>query len=117
MTAARNASPEEVRQQSLALLNQHLAAAVILQDRMRRSPRNRKGANFIMIDDMCDQVASLMETCTIRTADRLHEIGGTVRWPVLLDEVMSENSVRHPSMSGQLVNGLPDVEPLEALSD
>lgn len=114
MTAARNASPEEVRQQSLALLNQHLAAAVILQDRMRRSPRNRVGANFIMIDDMCDQVASLMQTCTMRIADRLHDLGGTVRWPVLLDEVMSENSVRHPSAAGQLVNGLLDIEPLDA---
>jgi DNA-binding ferritin-like protein len=114
MTAALNATPDEARQQSLALLNQHLALAVILQDRMRRSPRNRMGANFIMIDDMCDQVAGLMETCTMRIADRLHDLGGTVRWPVLLDEVMSEISVRHPSMTGQLINGLPDMEPLDA---
>jgi len=116
MTAAWNAPPEEARQQSLALLNQHLAAAVILQDRMRRSPRNRMGANFIMIDDMCDQVAGLMETCTMRIADRLHDLGGTVRWPVLLDEVMSEISVRHPSMTSQLVNELPDVKPLDAFA-
>ncbi|MBC7735739.1 MAG: hypothetical protein H7245_00585 [Candidatus Saccharibacteria bacterium] len=114
MTAAWNAFPEEARQQSLALLNQHLAAAVILQDRMRRSPRNRMGANFIMIDDMCDQVAGLMETCTMRIADRLHDLGGTVRWPVLLDHGTSETSVSHPSMTGHLVNGLPDAEPLDA---
>ena len=116
MTSVRNASPEEAREQSLALLNQLLAAAVILQDSMRRSPRNRMGANFIMIDDMCDQVASLMETCTMRIADRLHDLGGTVRWPVLLDEFMSENSVRHPSMTGQPVNGLPDIKPLDAFA-
>lgn len=114
MTAAWNAFPEEARQQSLALLNQHLAAAVILQDRMRRSPRNRMGANFIMIDDMCDQVAGLMETCTMRIADRLHDLGGTVRWPVLLDEFMSDDSVRRRSMTRQPVNGLPDVEKLDA---
>jgi hypothetical protein len=39
------------------VLKQHLAAAVILQDRMRRSARNLIGENFIMIDDMCGQVA------------------------------------------------------------
>jgi hypothetical protein len=33
-----------------------------------------------MIDDMCDQVAGLMETCTMRIADRLHDLRGTVRW-------------------------------------
>ena len=116
MKAARNASPEEARQQSLALLNQHLAAAVILQDRMRRSPRNRMGANFIMIDDMCDQVASLMETCTMRIADRLHDLGGTVRWPMLLDDFMSENSGRDSIMTSQMVNGLPDLKPLDAFA-
>jgi hypothetical protein len=35
---------------------------------------------------------------------------------VLLDEVMSEISVRHPSMTGQPVNGLPDVKPLDAFA-
>lgn len=89
MQASPNASIEQARQQSLALLNQHLAAAVIPQDRMRRSPRNLLGENFIMIDDMCDQVASLMETCKMLTADRLHDLGGTVHWPVLLDKAMS----------------------------
>jgi starvation-inducible DNA-binding protein len=114
MKAARKASPEEARQQSLALLNQHLAAAVILQDRMRRSPRNRMGANFIMIDDMCDQVASLMETCTMRIADRLHDLGGTVRWPVLLDTLVSKQSARRSSPASQTHNGLLDIEPLVA---
>ena len=35
------------------------------------------------------QVASLMETCKMLTADRLHDLGGTVHWPVLLDKAMS----------------------------
>lgn len=114
MQAARNASFERTRQQSMALLNRHLAAAVILQDRMRRSPRNLMGANFIMIDDMCDQVASLMETCTMLIADRLHDLGGKVLWPVLLDEAASGRSARDPDMAGQWINGLSDAEPLDA---
>jgi len=87
---------------------------VILQDRKRRSPRNRMGANLIIIDDMCDQAANLMETCTMRIADRLHDLGGTVRLPVLLDKFMSDNSVWDPSMTSQLANGLPDKKPLDA---
>jgi starvation-inducible DNA-binding protein len=114
MQAARNASFERTRQQSLDLLNRHLAAAVILQDRMRRSPRNLKGANFIMIDDMCDQVASLMETCTMLIADRLHDLGGKVLWPVLLDEFVSVQGARCQSTAGQIVTGLSDAEPLDA---
>jgi starvation-inducible DNA-binding protein len=108
MQAARDASIEQTRQKSLTLLNQHLAAAVILQDRMRRSPRNVMGENFIMIDDMCDQVASLMETCTMLIADRLHDLGGTVRWPVLQDEVVSRQSMGH------LIDRPPGSEPLDA---
>ena len=53
MQTARNASIDQVTQQSLALLNQNLAAAVILQDRMRRSSRDLMGENFIVIYDMC----------------------------------------------------------------
>ena len=116
MQAPRKAPLEPRTKQSLALLNQHLAAAVILQDRMRRSPRNLLGENFIMIDDMCDQVASLMETCTMLIADRLRDLGGTVRWPVLRDEGFPEHTERYPSIAGRQVNALPDAEPLNAIT-
>jgi len=56
---ARNAPIQQVDQQSLVPLNQQLAAAVIFQDSIRLSPRILKGENFIMINDMCDQVVSL----------------------------------------------------------
>ena len=74
------------------------------------------GANFIKIDHMCNQVAGLMETCTMRIALRLHDLGGTVRWPVLLDGFVSDNSVRNASRAGQLINELPDVKPLDAFA-
>ena len=51
MLKAQNAASQSARQQSLALLNQHLAAAVILQNKMRLSPRNVPGATSIIIDD------------------------------------------------------------------
>lgn len=115
MQAPRNASLEQARQQSIALLNQHLAAAVILRDRMRRSSRNLMGENFIMIDGTCDQVASPMDACTMLIPGRLYDLGGTVRLPVLLHKVMSEQSLRHLGKAGQLVNELPDAEPLDAV--
>lgn len=114
MEASRNASIEQARQQSLALLNQHLAAAVILRDRMQRSPRNLRGVNFIMIDDMCDRVACLMEACMMLIADRLNDLGGTVHWPVLLDRVDLEQTVRRSSFAVQMVSGLSGAAPLDA---
>lgn len=112
--AASNVSIEQTRQRSVALLNQHLAAAVVLQDIMRRSPRSLLGADFIMIDYTCDQVASLMETCKMLIADRLHDLGGIVCWPVLPDGIESVQSVRHSGKAGQLVIGSPNAEPLDA---
>jgi DNA-binding ferritin-like protein len=113
MQTLRNASLEQARQQSLALLNQHLTAAVILQDRMRRSPRNLMGANFIMIDDMCDQVASLMETCTTQIAARLEDLGGTVRWPVLLDVGLSEHGGGPGRATSPMVMAWSEIEPID----
>jgi starvation-inducible DNA-binding protein len=114
MQPAQNASREQARQQSLALLNQHLAAAVILQDRMRRSPRSFRGANVIVIDDTCDEVASLMEACTMRIAERLQDLGGTVRWPVLLDDGLSDQGLRRSCRTDERVIAWPDTGPLDA---
>jgi len=69
------------RHASLDLLNRHLAAAVILQDRMIQSPRHVRGADFIMVDDLCDRVARLMEGCTMEIATRVAELGGVPQWP------------------------------------
>jgi starvation-inducible DNA-binding protein len=114
MTTAQNQSMERARQQSLALLNQHLAAAVILQDRMRRSPRHLPGATFIMIDEMCDQVASLMETCTTLIAARLEDLGGTAIWPVLLDTTVPDQSAQRIRIENPLVLRFGEADPLDA---
>jgi len=72
---------EAARSRSLDLLNRHLAAAVVLQDRMRQSPRNVRGRDFIMVDDLCDRVARLMEGCTVVIVARVAGLGGVPKWP------------------------------------
>ncbi len=82
MTFARSDPGDPARTRSLDLLNQHLAAAVILQDRMLQSPRHVRGADFIMVDELCDRIAHLMESCAGEIAGRVADLGGTPHWPV-----------------------------------
>lgn len=114
MQAAQNASPEQARQQSMALLNQHLAAAVILQDRMHRSARNLMGANFVMVDATCAEVSSLMETCTVLITARLTDLGGTAQWPVGLAALPPERGLRRYRSSAPQSITLTEMEPLDA---
>jgi len=81
MTPSRSRNAETARTTSLDLLNRHLAAAVILQDRMLHSSRNVRGPDFIMVDDLCDRVARLMEGCTMVIATRVADLGGVPQWP------------------------------------
>jgi len=84
MAAAFSPSAGSSRKQSLKLLNQHLAAAVILQDRMQQSQRHVRGPDFIMVDDLCDRVARLMQGCTTVIASRVEDLGGVPQWPAQL---------------------------------
>jgi starvation-inducible DNA-binding protein len=81
------------RAYALDLLNQHLAAAIILHDRMRQSSRHIRGMDFIVVDDLCGSIADLMETCAHEIAGRMADLGGTPQWPVhpgrCMPEIMS----------------------------
>jgi len=82
MAPARSCGAEHARARSLDLLNAHLAAAVILQDRMLQSPRHVRGVDFIMVDDLCDRIAHHMAPCAGGMAGRVADLGGTPHWPV-----------------------------------
>ena len=123
MQLSQNASPEQARRQSLALLNQHLAAAVILHDRMQHSPRNLWGANFIMMDGMCAQVSSLMETCSTLITARMADLDGTAGWPVGQDLAgqfdgvnvrPAQRGLRRLPMANPIVMAQAEMEPLDA---
>jgi starvation-inducible DNA-binding protein len=84
MIHAQSHAAKMARTRSLDLLNQHLAAAVILHDRMRQSPRHLRGADFIMVDDLCSRIADLMDICAAEITGRLADLGGTPQYPVQL---------------------------------
>jgi DNA-binding ferritin-like protein len=122
MQATQNTPADRAWAPSLTLLNQHLAAAVILQDRMRRSPRNLRGDCFIMVDAACNQVASLMESCAAQITVRLVDLGGSAQWPGQLGTPIAAQRRETPSpeqLSGQLSTALSaalfvEPEPLDA---
>jgi len=57
------------------------AAAAILQKRMQQSPRHVRGPDCIIIDDLCDRVARLMQGSTTVIATRVAPSGGVPHWP------------------------------------
>lgn len=123
MQPAQNPFPEQTRRQSLALLNRHLAAAVILYDRMQHSPRNLLGANFIMMDGMCAQVSTLMETCSTLITARMADLDGTARRttgpdrserPGQTKTPPAQRGLRRLPMASPIVMALTEMEPLDA---
>lgn len=124
MQTDRNAVPDQTRQQSLSLLNLQLAAAAQLQDQMHHSSRNRLGANFIMIDDLCAQVSSVMEVCSTLISARMADLGQTAPWPappkpMLLDgsgpaEPLRDTGLRVFQPSGPMVMASIELAPLDA---
>lgn len=61
---------------SIDLLNRHLAAAVIRQDRMQQSTRHVRWRDSITFAKLCDRVARLMEGCAMVMATRVANLGG-----------------------------------------
>ena len=86
MIRADSRNAERARMNALDLLNQHLAAAVILQDRMMQSSRHIRGHDFILVDDLCNGIAHLMDRCVAKIVGRVADLGGTPEWPVQLSQ-------------------------------
>ena len=57
MQPTRNTLSENIRAQSVGLLNKHLAAAIDLQAQMKQAHWNVRGPGFIAIHTLFDKVA------------------------------------------------------------
>lgn len=61
-----------------------------------------------------------MKTFGLPIKYRLHHLGGTMRWPilmrwpVLLDKFVSDQNLRHPTKAGPLIYELRDAKPMDA---
>jgi DNA-binding ferritin-like protein len=73
--------PEKVRLRSLHVLRGQLLEASGLFDRTMDAPHHVIGADFIMIDERCGQVAQLMNDCCARIVVRMQELAGPADGP------------------------------------
>jgi len=72
------------REKLIGLLNQRLADAADLKSQAKQAHWNVKGANFIALHELFDQVATEMDTHVDDVAERITTLGGTAMGTVRL---------------------------------
>ena len=77
MRETHNTLPLIVREQSQALLNTHLAAAIDLHAQVKQAHWNVRGPGFIALHLLFDRVADAVETFSDMLAERAGGLGGT----------------------------------------
>lgn len=77
------------REKLIAILNQSLADAADLKSQAKQAHWNVKGASFIALHELFDQVATEMDTHTDDIAERITTLGGVAMGTVRL---AAENS-------------------------
>ena len=79
MQKTHNTLPEEIRIQSVELLNLNLAAAIDLHAQMKQAHWNVRGPGFIAIHELFDKVSTAVEDYSDLLAERAGGLGGTAR--------------------------------------
>jgi len=77
MQKTHNTLPQEIRIQSVELLNKHLAAAIDLHAQMKQAHWNVRGPDFIAIHELFDRVSTAVENYSDMLAERAAGLGGT----------------------------------------
>ncbi|HEY4644990.1 MAG TPA: DNA starvation/stationary phase protection protein Dps [Steroidobacteraceae bacterium] len=77
MHQTRNDLPEKTRRRMADLLNARLADAIDLQTQAKQAHWNVKGANFIALHELFDDVAENIEGHVDTLAERITAFGGT----------------------------------------
>jgi starvation-inducible DNA-binding protein len=77
MYRTKNTLSENVRAKSVALLNEHLAAAIDLHAQTKQAHWNVRGDNFIGIHELFDRVAGELVGFYDMIAERTGALGGT----------------------------------------
>ena len=93
MQPTRNTLPENIRSQSVELLNKHLAAAIDLHAQMKQAHWNVRGPAFIAIHELFDKVSIEVENYSDLIAERARGLGGTAHGTV---QVAAERSYLIP---------------------
>jgi starvation-inducible DNA-binding protein len=77
MLKTRNTLPEQIRIQSVQLLNKHLVAEIDLHAKMKQAHWNVRGPGFIAIHELFDRVSVEVENYSDLIAERAAGLGGT----------------------------------------
>ena len=77
MHATHNTLSENIRSRSVEVLNRHLAAAIDLHAQMKQAHWNVRGPGFIGIHELFDRIATDVENCSDKIAERAGGLGGT----------------------------------------
>ena len=73
MQQTHNTLSENIRAQSAAILNKHLAAAIDLHGQLKQAHWNVRGPNFIAIHELFDKVATDADAYGDKLAERAKE--------------------------------------------
>jgi starvation-inducible DNA-binding protein len=82
MQPTRNTLSENIRAQSVELLNKHLAAAIDLHAQVKQAHWNVRGPAFIAIHELFDKVSVEVENFSDAIAERARGLGGTAHGTV-----------------------------------
>lgn len=97
MHATHNTLSENIRAQSIELLNKHLAAAIDLHAQVKQAHWNVRGPGFIAIHELFDKVAEHVEEYSDQIAERTGGLGGTAQGTI---QVAAERSFLIPYTHG-----------------
>ena len=92
-----NTLSENVRAQSIELLNRYLAASIDLRAQLKHAHWNVRGAAFIAVHELFDKVAAATDGYADTIAERAAALGGTAHGTV---QFASERSFLVPSVVG-----------------
>jgi len=93
MQPTRNTLSENIRAQSVALLNKHLAASIDLHAQVKQAHWNVRGPSFIAIHELFDKVSEAVEDFSDQVAERAGGLGGTAEGTV---QIAAERSFLVP---------------------
>lgn len=79
MHPTHNTLSENIRTQSVALLNAHLAATIDLHGQLKQAHWNVRGPNFIAIHELFDKAAGTALDASDLLAERAAALGGTAQ--------------------------------------
>jgi starvation-inducible DNA-binding protein len=93
MHDTHNTLSENIRGQSVELLNKHLAAAIDLHAQVKQAHWNVRGPGFIAIHELFDRVAVAVEDYSDMLAERSGALGGVAQGTV---QIAAKNSFLIP---------------------